>query len=175
MPKRGHITIVASLVLWTTGCALFGPGEPVLPAYPGADRPIDLYAPVPDPAQSPIESGSAAIQQTLRDDDVIRHLQAIDARYSGRRRTSLFWQAAAAYRTALDLAEDEEEEEEDASGPTPSPIAAAVESDGGYWAVEFSSNVRETRIFYVCELALSMRGERLGPFDEARACAWRNR
>jgi len=54
-------------------------------------------------------------------------------------------------------------------------VERAIEADGGYWAVVFASNVRETQVYYVCELSLSVGAELLVPFETKSACGWRNR
>lgn len=151
------------------GCAsVLGP-EPA-PRFPPAERrQIDLYG-EPEPSGSPLESGKAAVARALAEPELVRHLRAIDAKYSGRRRSGLLWTAMAAF----DEEAPESGSEEESADPS-ALRAGAVARDGGFWRVEVASDVRETQIYYVCRLDLSAAGELLRPFESRRDCGWENR
>ena len=165
------------LLLGLSACALL-PEEPLGPLYPGTEQlMIDLYRePPPLPAEG-LRSGEAAVVRALREDPLIVHLQRFDARYSGRRRRSLNWTANAEFRSeppAGGAEEDSGDEAEPAADDSAERRERAIDEDGGYWEVELVSNVRETRIFYVCTLELSLAGEPIAPFSARDACDWRN-
>jgi len=187
--QRGWWASLVALSL-ASGCALIDSG-PELPLYPGANRrPINPYGELPEAPTPPLESGEAALSLALRNEELLRHVQGIDAKYSGRRRQSLAWTGQARFESVLPPEPESASESEGAAEPMVddgslreaeaayaaelgASIARAIDSDGGYWQVTIASNVRETRIFYTCELPISRQGEPLVPFDARDACGWK--
>ena len=160
----GSAGLIASLI----ACAGQGPELQYVPA---TEREIDLYAEPPAAPAGPITNGEDALAIVLRDEALLRHLRRMDASYSGRRRERLNWSGAADFRT-------EPEPAAPAAADEPSPLASAlgevVASEGGYWLVRVASDVRETSIFYVCELRIAPSGRPLAGFEPKRTCGWRN-
>ena len=159
--------LVACLLACLLGCAATAPPPQYVPA---ARRSIDLFGDLPAAPAGPITNGEDALAIVLRDEALLRHLRRLDANYSGRRREHLSWNGAADFRT--------EPEPAAASGDEPGPLAStlgeAIASEGGYWLVRVSSDVRETKILYVCELRVAPSGRPLDGFEPKRTCGWRN-
>ncbi len=181
--RASHLCLALGLA---SACSLIQP-EPELPLYPGAGRrPINPYGEPPDLPTPPIVSGESALAIALRDQELLRHVQRIDAKYSGRRRQSLAWTGRARFENQL--ASDEEAEGSESRSPSENEgeagqptdlrqseeeLLRAIEADGGYWKVAIASNVRETNIFYECELVLSTQGKPLIEFRTNESCGWK--
>jgi hypothetical protein len=166
--RRAWTLALAGLAAAGSACALMAPEPPALPG--AAPRIVDIYVDAPE-GSGPIPTGDAAIERALGNDTLLRHLQTIDSRYSGRRRKSLNWSARAVFTRNVPAPA----EGEDAGGDDAGAVAQAVESDGGYWEVAVESDVRETQIFYVCKLRLAKSGEYLASFETREGCAWESR
>jgi hypothetical protein len=167
--------VLACVTVTAVACALGTPAPPPLPG--AARRPVDIYVPAPATAPSgPLLSGDAAVERALANDTLLRHLQMIDSRYSGRRRRTLNWSARAAFTQRIpEQAARAEGDGSDGEISEASALESAVTADGGYWEVAVESDVRETRIFYVCLLRFTKGGEYLAPFDTRRGCVWESR
>jgi len=188
--RRSACTIAVAALALGAGCALYE-REPELPLYPGADRrPINPYGDPPSPPSVPIDSGESALALALREPELLRHVQSIDAKYSGRRRKSLAWTGRAAFLNQVPVVSEAEKETEKSPASDESAsntesveerseratqLARLIEADGGYWRVAIASNVRETRIYYECELTLSLQGKPLAAFDARDACGWKGK
>jgi hypothetical protein len=143
-----------------------------VPEYvPATERSIDLYADLPAAPSGPITNGEDALAIVLRDEALLRHLRRMDANYSGRRRERLAWSGKADFRTELEPGAKSEGE---GASPLAGALREAIASEGGYWVVRLASDVRETSIFYVCELRLAPSGRPLDAFEPKRSCGWRN-
>jgi hypothetical protein len=159
----GAFGIAAVLACAGTGAA---------PQYvPASEREIDLYAEPAAAPGGPITNGEDALTIVLRDEALLRHLRRIDANYSGRRRERLNWNGAADFRTRAEPALRSGDEEPSALAKT---LEETLRSEGGYWLVRVSSDVRETSIFYVCELRVAPSGRPLAGFEPKGSCGWRN-
>lgn len=144
---------------------------PELEYVPATERALDLYAEPPAAPAGPITNGEDALAIVLRDEALLRHLRRMDANYSGRRRERLVWNGQADFRTQPEPAIGAEGEE---PGPLARTLGETLASEGGYWVVRVASDVRETSIFYVCELRVAPSGRPLDGFEPKRTCGWRN-
>jgi hypothetical protein len=162
----GACTWAAAVLL---GCA----SDDLALSYVRADeRSVDLYAERPAAPTAPITNGEDALAIVLRDEALIRHLRRMDSSYSGRRREKLAWKGEADFQA--EPPEDSDEPLDEERRALDAALREAVETEGGYWRVRVASDVRETSIFYVCELRVAPSGRPLGGFEPKRACGWRN-
>jgi hypothetical protein len=155
----------ASSIAGLLACASPAP----LAYVPASERSVDLYAELPPAPSGRITNGEDALTLVLRDEALLRHLRRFEANYSGRRRQRLEWNGAADFRT-----EPEARAEADEPTPLASALGEAIANEGGYWLVRVSSDVRETSIFYVCELRLAPSGRPLASFEPKQSCGFRN-
>ena len=174
--RVGSAVAVAVCVAFGSGCALLGPSEPPIPPAPA--REIDIYATGASSPDGPLESAEAAVTRVLANDELLRHIQGIDARYSGRRRTRLVWSASATY--SREAPEDDphdrrlaEERGDEVVAKVREEVETIVREDGGFWTVNVTSDVRETRILYDCQLRLRKTGAYVAEFSEKTSCVWR--
>lgn len=144
--------------------------EPQIQYVPATERAIDLYADPPAAPSGPITNGEDALAIVLRDEALLRHLRRMDANYSGRRRERLDWNGKADFRTEPETRSGEAGE----ATPQASALGEVIASEGGYWVVRVASDVRETKIFYICELRVAPSGRPLDGFEPKRSCGWRN-
>jgi hypothetical protein len=137
--------------------------SPPPPPPPPTRISVDLYVePKQPPDPAAVETPERAAEIALANPPLIEHLREIDGRYAGRRLPRLRWTAIV--QRVPPIPED----------PAQTAAVDAAAKEPPYWRVDVTSqDVRQSSVFYTCELRISLDGTRLDAVSSPpQLCHW---